>query len=180
MEANVFAALLVFNLGIVCHQTSLQQGGGSQSSSSSSSHAFNKARTLYEHSSQLLIRSGVTTSIASAEEERSSSSTGNAIVDLMHMSLLNNQAQLCVECSEYEMSLHLLGRLFRLAHNVKATLLPMHNATTNDNTRDSNTIRGGGVQNDDDGYNWMMQQVDSYLFNAVIAGLCPVITASAA
>jgi hypothetical protein len=156
MEANMFSALLVFNLGIVCHETSLLQGGASHSSAS---HAF-KARVLYERSNQLLISVVVTTTTMA------STSTGNVIVDLLHMSLLNNQAQLCVELSEYEKSFHLLKRLLRLALNVQATLLLM---------------RGDGAQNDDeDGYHWMMQQVDSYLLNAVTAGICPFPAASAA
>jgi hypothetical protein len=190
-EANVFSALLVYHLGLVCHLASLVSNDGTTSPAAIHHHNHNHAKALYEQAQQLL-------SISVRTED--CSSTGNAIVDLLHLSLLNNRAQLLMaqgfhhddheDNHDHEMSRHLLGRLIRLALHVKATLLYNNNnnsssraddgITSHSSSSTTTTTSSSSSSSSTTAQGWMMEQVDTYLFHAAMVGLLPLRAAAAA
>jgi hypothetical protein len=180
-EANVFCALLVYHPGLVCHLASLVSYDGTAPHAAihhHNNHQNHHAKALYEQAQQLL-------SISVRTED--CFATGNAIVDQLHLSLLNNRAQLLMARGfhhdvheghhDHEMSRHLLRRLIRLALHVKATLL-YNNNDSSSHSSSSSTSSSGSSSSSAQG--WMMEQVDSYLFHAAVVGLLPLRAAAAA
>jgi hypothetical protein len=171
-EANVFCALLVYHLGLVCHLASLFVSQDDRTFNYRHHHTKKNAKALYEQAQQLLSMSVPIDDC---------SSTGNAIVDLLHLSLLNNRAQLLMaqpgfhDDDDRAMSRHLLGRLVRLALHVKTTLLYSRNIALDGNSTSSTSTSTSKCA-----LGWMMEQVDTYLFHAAMVGLLPLCAAAAA
>jgi hypothetical protein len=81
---TVFSSIVIFNLAIVYHLK------GFECSGSQSRIQFFKAMSLYQKSYMLLVAVGVL-----------KTATGNAVVDMVCMSVFNNLAEVCFELSDF-------------------------------------------------------------------------------
>ena len=118
-----------------------------------------KAQTLYRQSQQLLMNT-----MESYTNNNGVVATGNVLVDLLYMGLINNQAYISVEFSELEQTRDLFAQLIRFVLAVKSTSYSIYEPESQNQYY---------VQ-------FLNQQVDKFLLNAALVGLCPTNAAPAA
>lgn len=100
VDATVASAIVLFNLALVHHVKGLKE---------SSSRCLIKAQSFYCRSYQLLVDTGVDLG-----------SSGNPVIDLVSMALLNNAAQVGRELCQKQLSQEQFRRLILVATQVNA------------------------------------------------------------
>jgi hypothetical protein len=151
-DKHICSAVIVFNLGLVYH---LQALGGR--TGSSHRQYLTRALSLY------LQASGILSSLSLLHLGRTS--TGNALVDLVLLALINNSADLTRALLDHESSQALFQQLIQFAVSV----------------RECYSARSAIVNSHQQ---WMIaplnQHVDSLLFHAMFSRMFPSATAPAA
>jgi tetratricopeptide (TPR) repeat protein len=147
---RLVSAILVFNCGLVFHVQGQKKG---------SLHHIHKALTLYQQAVALL-QDPVGDSISFVHPSETSSRgkvTGNALLDLLHMAILNNMG-LILRCDllDHAKSRLLFGQLVACAHAFQKAYA--FSPLTNENKAQQ--------QEQSCMYN-MFEQVDEFLLNAV-------------
>jgi hypothetical protein len=160
-ENMIHSAVIVFNLALVFHLSSLQPGCDTQNK------LLGRAMNFYQKSYMLV------TNILNAHHGKS---TKCMFVDLLVMAVWNNQAHIQLECYfDLKLSGLLLQQLYSMALEVKRTIERVKRVSlcnNNNNNGSSNHHHETAVLLD--------QHVDSFLFNAVAPGLRVHTTAPAA
>lgn len=100
INTTIISSIIIFNLSIVYHLKGLE-------GSSVSTMRLIKAKTLYQKSHHLLVDAGVPLG-----------STGNPVIDMLSMALLNNLAHVSYEMTAYEESRIYFDHLIRFALTV--------------------------------------------------------------
>jgi hypothetical protein len=141
-ETNICSAVIVFNLGLVFHLQALQNVN------LSFSHKYLiKALTLYQQAGQLL--QGTLSLVSSSSSAHFfETSTGNALVDLVIMAILNNSANLSLMLLESSSAHGLFGQLIRFALSVRVS---------------------SALYRESQWIDPMNQRVDSFLFHAMFS-----------
>jgi hypothetical protein len=117
-EAKIHCAIVVFNLGLVSQRTGQQ----SHCTPSVQAASLQQSKVLYFQAYKLL---------ASLESNGVASSTGNALLDLLYMAVLNNWLQATLECESFatsgpertsqHLTLQIAARLIRLSMSVRSS-----------------------------------------------------------
>jgi hypothetical protein len=140
--ARIRSAIVIFNLALAMHLQSMRDGTSEQG-------YLAKAQSLYQHSFHLL------------SDRLLNGSTGNALLDLLYMAVLNNLAQITLQSYSYHQEEkpfnQILGRLVRFARTIQAT-----------------TYRDMQVST------IMTHHVRSFLLNAATSRFLPQVSAAAA
>jgi hypothetical protein len=100
-DFNIHLAITIFHLALTLHLVSLAD------QADQSTQRLLKAKELYLRAHQVLVGSVLARYRGKA--------TGNAIVDLVAMAIINNLALVCIEVSEFEEGEFLFGQLVRYA-----------------------------------------------------------------
>jgi hypothetical protein len=149
-DKNICSAVIIFNLGLVFHLHALRESAMGGRSSSLSQHRYlTKALRLYQQASRLL--SGVL---------HFGTPTGNALIDLVMLALINNSADLSLMLQlDQETSKALFGQLLHCALSIRVSSARY---------RESQWIEP------------LNQCVESFLLNVMISRLNPSPSAAAA
>jgi hypothetical protein len=103
LNTSVVSAIILFNLGVLYHLKSME-GNGSE-------RKLIKARDLYEKSRILLTDAGV-----------SLAPTGNPVVDVLYMAIMNNLAQVSYDLSSYDAARCYVYLLIEFALSIEPVL----------------------------------------------------------
>lgn len=107
-NSKFYAAMIVFNLALT-----VQLEANVTSSSSQFSCLLLQAKTLYLQTCDFLMTGG-----SSEQDDETQEATGNVILDLLNLAVLNNIALIYVECTEYATSGAMFQKMLRYASSV--------------------------------------------------------------
>jgi hypothetical protein len=164
-ENMIHSAVIVFNLALTFHLASLQPGCDTQNK------WLGKAQSLYQKSCML---------IADIRNAYHGKSTGTLFVDLLAMTVWNNQAHIQLECYfDLELSGLLRWQLYGMALDVKKMIEREKRVSL---CHDNNSIISNRhhYPNHQETVALLDQHMDSFLSNAAVLGLSVHTSAPAA
>jgi hypothetical protein len=165
---KISSAIVVFNLALCFHL----QGDLVQDHQSDRFQQLSKAKSLYRQSYTLLVNT--------IKGSYNGGSTGNALVDLLVMALLNNLALLQhLEFREFSESKLVFQHLLHFASSVQSNGYNYNSSTTTTSSSARRPFNSSSSTDDDDG---MGRQIDAFLQNAtsIVFGLSPSTATAAA